>query len=260
MFNQGTNGYSLSDIAAATGGPNNNNSWGGDGAWWIIILFLFCFAGWGGNNWGGNGTTADLSYNFDMNGLQNGLNNLAGNTAQGFYNLNTGMLTGFSNTMETVNSGTRAIQSDICNSTMNNMQNTFNLATQLNNMSAQQEQCCCDTKQLIAQNAAEFNYNLASQACQNRQVVADSTRDIIASQTEGTRAILDFLVQDKLDTLHAENQSLKGQISQSEQNAFLISQLRPQANPAYLVSNPYTGVNYTSYGCGYGSNCACSNI
>ena len=27
MFNQGTNGYSLSDIAAATGGPNNNNSW-----------------------------------------------------------------------------------------------------------------------------------------------------------------------------------------------------------------------------------------
>ena len=109
MFNQGTNGYSLSDIAAATGGPNNNNSWGGDGAWWIIILFLFCFAGWGGNNWGGNGTTADLSYNFDMNGLQNGLNSLAGNTAQGFYNLNTGMLTGFSNTMEAVNSGTRAI-------------------------------------------------------------------------------------------------------------------------------------------------------
>ena len=260
MFNQGTNGYSLSDIAAATGGPNNNNSWGGDGAWWIIILFLFCFAGWGGNNWGGNGTTADLSYNFDMNGLQNGLNSLAGNTAQGFYNLNTGMLTGFSNTMEAVNGGTRAIQSDICNSTMNNMQNTFNLATQLNNMSAQQEQCCCETNQLIAQNAAEFNYNLASQACQNRQVVADSTRDIIASQTEGTRAILDFLVQDKLDTLHAENQSLKGQISQSEQNAFLISQLRPQANPAYLVSNPYTGVNYTSYGCGYGSNCACSNM
>lgn len=121
MFNQGTNGYSLSDIAAATGGPNNNNSWGGDGAWWIIILFLFCFAGWGGNNWGGNGTTADLSYNFDMNGLQNGLNSLAGNTAQGFYNLNTGMLTGFSNTMEAVNSGTRSIQSDICNSTMNNM-------------------------------------------------------------------------------------------------------------------------------------------
>ena len=48
MFNS-NNGYSLSDIAAATGGNNGNRNcddmWGGNGAWWIIILFLFCFAG-----------------------------------------------------------------------------------------------------------------------------------------------------------------------------------------------------------------------
>lgn len=31
MFN-GTNGYSLADIAAATGNGNNNGMWG-DGAW-----------------------------------------------------------------------------------------------------------------------------------------------------------------------------------------------------------------------------------
>ena len=35
MFNTtyGGCGYSLADIAAATGGSNNNNGWGGDGAW-----------------------------------------------------------------------------------------------------------------------------------------------------------------------------------------------------------------------------------
>ena len=36
MFNGGTNGYSLADIAAATGGNNRNSNsgWGGgDGAW-----------------------------------------------------------------------------------------------------------------------------------------------------------------------------------------------------------------------------------
>ena len=32
MFNA-TNGYSLADIATATGNGNNNGMWGGDGAW-----------------------------------------------------------------------------------------------------------------------------------------------------------------------------------------------------------------------------------
>ena len=56
MFNSNS-GYSLADIAAATG-RNNDGAFGcGDsGAWWIIILFLFAFAGgWGNGNWGGFG-------------------------------------------------------------------------------------------------------------------------------------------------------------------------------------------------------------
>ena len=52
MFNSNSKGYSLADIAAATGnsGSKQDGVWGdGSGAWWIIILFLFCFMGWGGN-------------------------------------------------------------------------------------------------------------------------------------------------------------------------------------------------------------------
>ena len=61
MFNS-DKGYSLSDIAAATGNRNNGSGFGnGDGAWWIIILFLFIFCGWGENGrgglFGGNGST-----------------------------------------------------------------------------------------------------------------------------------------------------------------------------------------------------------
>lgn len=44
MFNN-SNGYSLADIAAATGGNNRNDGMWDNGAWWIIILFLFCFNG-----------------------------------------------------------------------------------------------------------------------------------------------------------------------------------------------------------------------
>lgn len=59
MFNNATSGYSLADIAAATGANRNDNGFGFGGAWWIIILFLFCFAGWGGNGNGlfGGGST-----------------------------------------------------------------------------------------------------------------------------------------------------------------------------------------------------------
>lgn len=33
MFNSGNSGYSLADIAAATGRNNNDGVFGGDGAW-----------------------------------------------------------------------------------------------------------------------------------------------------------------------------------------------------------------------------------
>ena len=57
MFAQ-SNGYSLSDIAAANGNNRNGGAFGDDG-WWIILLFLF---GFGNNGWGngGNGRTTDM--------------------------------------------------------------------------------------------------------------------------------------------------------------------------------------------------------
>ena len=55
MFNT-NNGYSLSDIAAASGGGRGGfGGFNDGGAWWIIILFLFCFNGGWNNGWGGGG-------------------------------------------------------------------------------------------------------------------------------------------------------------------------------------------------------------
>ena len=44
MFNTNS-GYSLSDIAAATGRNGSGNGWGDDGAWGIILLWLYQFDG-----------------------------------------------------------------------------------------------------------------------------------------------------------------------------------------------------------------------
>ena len=109
MFNS-SNGYSLADIAAATGGNNRNDGMWGNGAWWIIILFLFCSNGgmWGngfGRGFGGQGagspayqgttTREEIAYGFDMNGLQNSIRGVQQGLCDGFYAMNTGMLNNF---------------------------------------------------------------------------------------------------------------------------------------------------------------------
>jgi hypothetical protein len=95
MFNGNGKGYNLSDIAAVTGNRNGDGLFG-DNGWWIILLFLF--TGWGGNGFGGSGgTSREISYGFDMNNLENGIRGLEHGICDGFYDMNTSLLTGFGN-------------------------------------------------------------------------------------------------------------------------------------------------------------------
>ena len=252
MFNN-ENGYSLADIAAATG--SNDGFFGGNNGWWLILLFMFAWGGWGNGGWGNGNGNAAIPYVM--------------NNDDRLYDLNTSLLTGFANTNSTIASGTSAIQSDICNmgmqnlqntnsitqainaDTIANMQNTFGLSQQLSGIQAAQQLANCATDQAITGGFAQLNYNLATEACADRAAVTSGVRDIIDNQNANTRSILDFLVQDRITALTTENQALKGQISQSEQNAYLLSQLKPAANPAYIVANPYTG--YYGYSSFYGA-------
>ena len=262
MFDS-TNGYSLADIAAASGNRGNGDFFGGaNGGWWLILLFLFAFGGWGNNGWGNGNYGGGITPAFV------GFDSMNDNITNGFYNLNTGILNGFATTTAAVNSGVSNIQSDICNMGMQNlqntnsinqainnntiagMQNTFGLTQQLSNMQAAQQLANCQTDQNIANSFATLNYNIATEACADRQAVADGARDIMENCNANTRSILDFLVQDRIAALQSENSALKTQVSQSEQNAYLLAHLQPTPSPAYLVANPYTG----AYGYGYNGN------
>ena len=239
MFAQ-SNGYSLSDIAAVNGNNRNGGAFGDDG-WWIILLFLF---GFGNNGWGnGNGrATEDISYSFDMNGLENGVRGIQQGLCDGFYAVNTGMLNGFSGIQNSLCQGFAGITAG-----MNANTNIINAG--LTGLGTQMAQCCCDIRYENAKNFADLNYNLATQACDTRHAITDSTRQII-----------DFLTQDKIATLTAENQSLKFAASQAAQNAFIAANqdaqtaelLRrldaPVPIPAYVVPNP--NCCYTGNGCG----------
>ena len=237
MFNG--KGYNLSDIAAVTRGSGTGFG-DGDGAWWLLLLFLF--AGWGNGGYGGGlgaGNARDaVSYGFDINNLENGIRGLEHGLCDGFYDMNTSLLTGFGNV------------------TMGNMQNTNAIMGRLCDMSAQNAACCCETQRLIERGLCEVNYNILTQSNATNTNIANAARDIIENNNNGVRSILDFLTQDKIATLQAENQALRLTASQQAQNAFLIDQLGTKAPiPAYMVANPYA-----NYGCGinYYAGCGCN--
>lgn len=141
---------------------------------------------------------------------------------------------------------------------------TYAITGAINGVSHQISDCCCATQRAID----GVNYNLATQACDTRNTIQNATRDIIDNQNCNTRSILDFLVNDKIATLTAENQALKFQVSQTAQNAFITANQEAQTAelirrlgkdvpvPAYVVPNPnccYNAqVNFAN-GCGCGT-------
>lgn len=248
MFNSSP---SLADIAAVTGGNRNDGAWG-DGGWWVLIILFALFGGWGGYGFGGNGgggytataaTQADIQRVFDNSAVISKLDGITNGLCDGFYAVNNGMLTGFNTIQQAINADTVA-----------GMQNANAIQSQLAN-------CCCETREAIQ----GVNFNMAQNTCALQNTMNNNTRDIIDSQNAGTRAILDYLCQDKIATLQAENNDLRLAASQDRQNALLTTAMTAQTNhiinavnpspiPAYQVPNPNT---YIPYGCGCNTGCGC---
>lgn len=234
MFNG--KGYNLSDIAAVTG-RNNDGMFGDGNGWWIILLFLFAGWGRGFGGFGGGGydsvpaTQADVRAAVDQQTLISKLDQQTYGLADSTYALNNTIVNGF-----------HGVDNAIC--TLG-----YNTQAGFNTLAHQMSDCCCETGRAIERGFADTNYNLATQACDTRRAICDSTRDIIDANNAGVRSILDFLTQDKIATLQAENQGLRFAASQAAQNAYLVSELRPCPVPAYTVPNPYCCNSYYG-GCG----------
>ena len=241
-----TDNYSLSDIAAVTDGNRNNGMFGNDSWAWIVILLLF---GYGGRGFGGFGggqggygmpcgapaTQADLAAGFNNSAVLSGINGIDSALCQGFNGINTAIL-----------------------------QSGYNTQTSINGLSHQLADCCCATQRAID----SVKYENATNTCAIQNTIQNTTRDVIDNANANSRAILDFLTQDKIATLTAENQSLKFQASQSAQNAFITANQEAQTAelirrlgrdcpvPAYVVPNPNCCYNANvtfGNGCGCGS-------
>lgn len=248
MFNTG-NCPSVPIVANLDG--NNGNNWN-DGSWlWFLIVVFAIFGGWG-NGFGGFGGTnggvgSEIQRGFDNQAVISKLDGISNGLCDGFYAMNNSMLTGFNGINTNIMQTGYGIQQAVNADTVANMQNTNALQSQLAN-------CCCETREAIQ----GVNYNMATNTC-----ALQNTRDIIDSQNAGFRSILDYLCQDKIATLTAENNDLRRAASQDRQNALLTSTMAAQTNqiinavnpapiPAYTVPNPNA-----YYGCGCNTGCNC---
>ena len=273
MDNEMLAGYALGQDSSNN---NNNGCFGNGWEWiWIWIILLFGLFGWGGNgfgfgsNRGGCGsqcaTTSDVSDAFSFNQLDNGIRGLERGQCDSTYTLNNSLMSGF-----------HGVDNAVC-------QLGYQTQQGINSLASQMASCCCDIKggqkdieYAVTTQASGINnaiqgvrYDMATQACDTRNLIQTSTRDIIDGQNASTRAILDFLTQDKISSLQAENQALKFAASQSEQNAYITANQAAQTAelirrlgrdcpvPAYVVPNPNCcyGNGYNSYNNGCGCGC-----
>lgn len=114
-MNYPESGYSLADIAAATGNNSRNNDAFGDGnaAWWIVLFLIF---GWGrngfGGGFGGNGGGVGENYVLatDFATIERKLDGVNNGLCDGFY----AMAQQFSNTNQNVANSTAALQQTLC--------------------------------------------------------------------------------------------------------------------------------------------------
>ena len=232
----------------ALGQDNNNsrgngNDWfGGGGIWGLLILALLF--GWGGGGLGGFGglgggggngafTRAAVAEGFQFNGIENGIRGIQQGLCDGFYAVNTGLLTGFN-----------GVQGQIAN------------------LAAQNASCCCETQRLVERGFCDVGYAMATNTSNIIQNSHSDTDRVIAKLD----AMENARMAEKLDALRSENLSLKFAASQANQNAFITANQEAQTaelirrlgrdcpNPNCCYGNP-VGV---SYGAGFGGGgCGC---
>ena len=227
-----TDGLSASDIALLQGNGRNNGDGFGDGNGWWIILFFLCMFGWGGRGFGGFGGGSGSAVDGYV------LTSDFANIERKIDGVNTGLCDGFYTQAQLVNGVN-----------MNIMQGNNAIQSQL-------AQCCCDIREGIS----GINYNLATQACgigrqiesgfaqTNYNMAAQNCQTLQAIDKVGDR-VIDYLANEKMQSLRDENQALRLAASQQAQNNYLVDQLGQKCPiPAYITCNPFAPVQ---------NNCCC---
>ena len=220
------------DIAAVTGGGNggfgNGDGWGG--MIWLFAILAMMNGGFGGG-WGGNGYRPQYA---TQDFVQNGMNfNSLIDQNRDIMNAIT------SGTASTVAAAKEAEYESVA--VAKDIENTIisqigDVRTNQMQLLANQNDCCCATKQMIS----EVGNNIASQIAQARYENAMNTAAINANTTAQTQRILDTLTGNQI-------QDLRDQVGQLQLANQLQGVVRyPQGWTYNAGTNPFC-----NNGCGF---------
>ena len=208
------NGLSASDVALM-----NRDGFGGDAFMWIFALLILAgggFGGWGGNN---SALDQDVQRGFDNQNLQaqtrDILSAVTDGTAQGVSATNQT----FHDNLSVMQNLYNEVQRDIAA-----------LAVGQANAQANQDRCCCETKQLILQN----NYDAAMRDA--------ATNANFTAQIQGVK---DTLAQNKIEALQAQVSRLELEAATSNVVRYPNAWTYPAA-PPFLLPTPPTSSTTTT--------------
>ena len=186
---------------------NNGGMFGNgmDGLWGLIALAIV-FNGFGNNGFGWGGNNGNRGF-----GVDNMMYDINANTNRGFDQL--AVTTG-------INDLQNAISNGFANADVNRCNQTTALLQAINGIGTQFQNCCCENRLATA----DLKYTIATENCADRQALAMGVRDIIESNTAGTRAILDKLCQQELDAKNDLISTLRSQLSMADLRASQTAQ------------------------------------
>ena len=201
----------------------------------------------------------------DFATIERKLDTISNGICDSTFALNNTMTNGFAATQQTLCQGFSGINQAI---------NTNGYETRLgiNGLEASLANCCCDLRQQIADGCCQtqrsidnVNFNLSQIGCGITNTINNATRDLIDNQNANYRALHDEIIANRIEDKNAqiaaqqnEINALRLKASQEAQNTYLINQLKPCPDPAYIVPNPNCCYNYGVTGFGY-NNCGCGN-
>ena len=222
-------GLSIADAMALTKGADGNA--GNFGSTWTWVFFLFFLLAWGGGGFFGGGNSSREG-ELTRAELYNGLSQQDSFMHQ-------------SDIMRELSAFERDATNNWGEMKYDNLIGVNNIMSQMATNAAAQAQCCCETNR----NIDAVRYENAKNTCDITHNAQLNTRDILESQNAGFQKILDFLTNDKIDSLRSELQSAQLQLGNMSQTTNLINYLRPYPTPAYITASPYTSA-YGNCGCG----------
>ena len=174
----------------------NNSGWGGfgDGSAFMWIFALLILAGGGFGGWGNNSFANAIGYEnlATSSEVQRGFDNqnLQAQTRDILSAVNAGTAQAVATTNQTFHDNLSAMQS-LYNETARDI---ASLAVGQSNMLANQNECCCETKQMIMQS----NYDGA---------MRDAATN--ANFTAQIQSVKDMIAQDKIESLQAQVSQLQ---------------------------------------------------